>query len=203
MKLHYSVNSPFVRKCLVTAHELGLRDRLEIVPANAHPVTRDRSLVAVNPLGQVPTLVTDDGAVLYDSRVICEYLNDLADGEILPSDRTARYAVLVEQSLADGMTDAALITRYETAARPEALRWKDWIEGQLDKVACGLAELERRASGFGDRVDLGTISFACALGYLDFRFPTLGWRELHPNAAAWYEWFAGRESMVTTRPPAS
>ena len=95
---------------------------------------------------------------------------------------------------------AALLTRYEVAARPEALRWGEWIEGQLDKVACGLADLERRASAFGDRVDVGTISFACSLGYLDFRFASLAWRERHPNAAAWYEWFAGRESMVATRP---
>lgn len=203
MKLHHSATSPFVRKCLVVAQELGLRDRIDLVPANAHPVTRDRALVAVNPLGQVPTLVTDDGAILHDSRVICEYLNDLAGGELIPSDPAERWPVLVAQSLADGMTDAALLTRYETAARPEALRWSGWIEGQLDKVACGLAELEGRASGFGDRVDLGTIAFACSLGYLDFRFASLGWRDRHPNAAAWYEWFGGRDSMVATRPPAA
>lgn len=202
MKLYYSATSPFVRKCLVAAHELGLRDRIELVTANAHPVTRDRALVAVNPLGQVPTLVTDDGAVLHDSRVIAEYLNALADGDLLPPDGDERWSVLVEQSMADGVTDAALLTRYETFARPEPLRWSAWIEGQLDKVACGLAELERRASGFGDRVDLGTIAFACALGYLDFRFASLGWRDRHPNAAAWFEWFGGRDSMVATRPPA-
>ena len=200
MKIYYSVTSPFVRKCLVAAHELDLRDRIELVDANAHPVTRDRGLVALNPLGQVPTLVADDGAVLYDSRVIVEYLNALADGDLLPDDPDARWGVLVEQALADGITDAALLTRYEVAARPEALRWGEWIEGQLDKVACGLADLERRASSFGDRVDVGTISFACSLGYLDFRFASLAWRDRHPNAAAWYEWFAGRESMVATRP---
>lgn len=200
MKIHYSVTSPFVRKCLVAAHELGLRDRLEIVPANAHPVTRDRALVALNPLGQVPTLVTDGGAVLYDSRVIVEYLNALAGGDLVPDDPDARWSALTEQALADGMTNAALLTRYEVAARPEPLRWGEWIEGQLDKVACGLAELERRASAFGDRVDVGTIAFACSLGYLDFRFASLAWRDRHPNTAAWYEWFAGRESMVTTRP---
>jgi len=200
LKIYYSVTSPFVRKCLVAAHELGLRDRIELVDAAAHPVTRDRALVAVNPLGQVPTLVTDDGAVIYDSRVIVEYLNALGDGEIVPGDPDARWGVLTEQALADGITDAALLTRYEVAARPEALRWGEWIEGQLDKVACGLADLERRASGFGDRVDVGTIAFACSLGYLDFRFASLAWRERHPNAAAWYEWFAGRESMVATRP---
>lgn len=202
MKLYHSAASPFVRKCLVVAHELGLRDRVELVPASAHPVTRNRELIAVNPLGQVPTLVTDEGAVLYDSRVICEYLNALGDGDIVPADPDERWPRLVEQSLADGVTDAALLTRYETTARPEALRWSDWVEGQLDKVACGLAELERRASGFGDRVDIGTIAFACALGYLDFRFASLGWRDRHPNAAAWFEWFGGRESMMATRPPA-
>jgi glutathione S-transferase len=200
LKIHYSVTSPFVRKCLVAAHELGLRDRLEIVPANAHPVTRDRALVALNPLGQVPTLVTDGGAVLYDSRVIVEYLNALAGGDLVPDDPDARWSALTGQALADGMTNAALLTRYEVAARPEPLRWGEWIEGQLDKVACGLAELERRASAFGDRVDVGTIAFACSLGYLDFRFASLAWRDRHPNTAAWYEWFAGRESMVTTRP---
>ena len=203
MKLYYSPTSPFVRKCLVAAHELGIRDRIELVPSNAHPVTRDRALVARNPLGQVPTLVTDEGAVLYDSRVVVEYLNALAAGELVPEDAEARWSALTEQSLADGMTDAALLTRYEVAVRPDALRWSEWIEGQLDKVACGLADLERRASSFGDRVDVGTIAFACSLGYLDFRFASLAWRERHPNAAAWYAWFAGRESMVETRPPAA
>jgi glutathione S-transferase len=203
MKLHYSATSPFVRKCLVVAHELGLRDRLELAPANAHPVTRDRSLIAVNPLGQVPTLVTDDGAILYDSRVICEYLNELGGGVIVPADGEARWSALRDQSLADGVTDAALLVRYETTARPEPLRWAEWIAGQLDKIACGLVDLEARASGFGERVDIGTISFGCALGYLDFRFASLDWRDRHPNAAAWFAWFGGRESMATTRPPAA
>ncbi|CAG0953807.1 partial glutathione S-transferase, partial [Gammaproteobacteria bacterium] len=91
MKIHYSVTSPFVRKCLVAANELGLRDRIELVGASAHPVTRDRGLVAINPLGQVPTLVTDEGAVLYDSRVIVEYLNTLAGGDLVPEDPDARW----------------------------------------------------------------------------------------------------------------
>jgi len=202
MKLYYSPPSPFVRKVRVVAHELGLTDRIELVTANAHPVNRDRALVLVNPLGKVPTLVTDDGAILFDSRVVCEYLNELADGEIVPSDRDARWNALVEQSMGDGIMDAAVLTRYETFARPEPLRWEDWIAGQLDKVACGLADLEARASGFGERVDVGTIACACALGYLDLRFGTLAWRDNHPNVAAWFAWFGGRESMMLTRPPA-
>lgn len=201
MKLYYSQTSPFVRKVLVAAHELGLADRIEKLPASAHPVDRDRALVARNPLGQVPTLVTDDGDVLYDSRVICEYLSELADGEVVPSDGEARWRALVDQSLADGILDAAVITRYEMAARPEALRWSDWIAGQLDKVACGLAELERRAPDFGDRIDVGTIAYGCALGYLDFRFPQIDWRSAHPNLQRLHDKLATRPSFIDTAPP--
>ena len=152
----------------------------------------------------MPTLITDDGTVLYDSRVICEYLNELGDGRLLPRDGPARWRVLVEQSLADGiMRRRACWRATRRRCGPEALRWDDWTDGQLDKVACGLAELEARAADFGDRVDLGTIAFGCALGYLDFRFASLAWRDAHPSAAAWFERFGGRDSMVATRPPAA
>ena len=200
MKIFHAAASPFVRKCLVAADELGLRDRIELVPAAAHPINRDATVVAQNPLGKIPTLVCDDGSVLFDSRVICEYLNGLGDGHLIPRRGDARFRVLTEQSLADGVMDAAVLTRYETFARPETLRWSDWITGQLAKVGSGLDALEARAASFGDRIDLGTIAFGCALGYLDFRFASLGWRDTRPNAAAWFEWFAGRDSMVATRP---
>jgi glutathione S-transferase len=203
MKLFYAAASPFVRKCLVSAHELGLRERLELVPAAAHPVNRDRALVARNPLGKIPTLITDNDAVLYDSRVICEYFNGLGRGHLLPEQGPQRWAVLVDQALADGIMDAAVLTRYENAARPEELRWTDWIAGQLDKVSCGLAEIEQRVGAFADRVDLGTIAIGCALGYLDFRYASFGWRDKYPKTAPWYERFAQRESMQATRPPAA
>jgi len=103
MKLLYSETSPFVRKCLVTAHELGIAARLELKPAAAHPVNRDRSVVEKNPLGKIPTLVTDEGTVLFDSRVICEYLNALGDGHLLPAAGQARFVVLTDQALADGL----------------------------------------------------------------------------------------------------
>jgi len=114
MKLFYSQTSPFVRKCLVTAHELGLAPRLELKPAAAHPVNRDRSVVERNPLGKIPTLVTDAGAVFFDSRVICEYLNGLGDGHLLPTVGEARFAILTDQALADGLMDAAVLARYES-----------------------------------------------------------------------------------------
>jgi glutathione S-transferase len=122
---------------------------------------------------------------------------------LLPSQRPARWAVLVEQSLADGMMDAAVLTRYETAVRPESLRWDAWVAGQLEKVTCGLAQIEQSARALANRIDVGTIAIACSLGYLDFRFASLGWRAKYPNAAAWFNRFAERDSMQTTRPESS
>jgi len=200
MKIFFAPASPFVRKCLVAAAELGLRERIELVSAAAHPVNRDKNVVAHNPLGKIPTLLADDGSVLYDSRVICEYLNALGDGHLLPREGNARWSVLAEQALADGICDAAVLTRYETFARPEPLRWNEWIAGQLEKVTSGLDLIEERAAGFADRVDLGTIAFGCALGYLDFRFASLAWRDNRPHAAAWFERFGERPSMIDTRP---
>jgi glutathione S-transferase len=203
MKLYYSATSPYVRKCLVAAQELGLRERIELLPAAPHPVNRDRALVVCNPLGKVPTLVTEDGAVLYDSRVICEYLNALGDGHLMPTVPAARWPIYRDEALADGMLEAAVLVRYETFARPETLRWKDWIDGQMDKVTCGLTEIEKRATALDERIDLGTIAIGCALGYLDFRFAALGWKNNHPKTAAWFEHFAARESMRATGPPAA
>ena len=202
MKLFYSPPSPYVRKSLVVAHELGLRARIELLPAAAHPINRDRTVVAHNPLGKIPTLVTDEGTALYDSNVICEYLNELGKGNFIPPRGPARWTVLTEHALADGMLDAAVLVRYETVLRPEPLRWNDWITGQMEKVTSGLDQIEQRASGFGDRVDLGTIAFGCALGYLDFRYASLAWRDKHPNASAWFERFSARPSMVATQPTA-
>jgi glutathione S-transferase len=201
LKILYSAASPFVRKCLVAAHELGLNGRIERVPAAAHPVNRDPTIVAKNPLGKVPTLITDDGTTIFDSRVICEYLDALGGHRLIPPDGPERWQVLSAQSLADGIMDAAVLTRYESAVRPEALRWGDWSAGQLEKVNAALAEFERRAAHFGDRVDIALIALAAALGYLDFRFASLTWRDRHPNLAAWYQWFSGRDSMVATQPP--
>jgi glutathione S-transferase len=200
MKLFHSPASPYVRKCMVVAHEAGLAARLELLPAAAHPVNRDRNLVASNPLGKVPTLLTDDGLALYDSRVICEYLDHVGGGGLFPPAGPARWRALGEQALGDGILDAALLVRYENGARPETLRWADWTAGQMDKVACGLAAIEAAAGGFGDRVDIGTVTLGCVLGYLDFRFATLGWRDRHPASAAWFARFEARPAMQATLP---
>lgn len=200
MKLHYSPASPFVRKVMICARELGLAARIETLPAAAHPVNRDGSIIASNPLGQVPTFFADDGTVLYDSRVICEYLDTLAGGGLFPKAGPARWNALVEQSLADGLLDAALLTRYERVARPDALKWPEWEAGQIDKIRCALDKFEADAAGFGSRLDIGTITIACALGYLDFRFPELGWREGRKALAGWFETISARPSVAATVP---
>ncbi len=196
MQIYFSPFSPYVRKCLVAAHELGLVDRITLLPAAANPVTRDQTIIARNPLGKIPTFIADDGRVLYDSRVICEYLDDLAGGgRLFPASGAARWDALTLQSLADGLLDAALLARYEVAMRPEALRWPDWLAGQLDKIHTSLAALERDTAALGARVDIGTIAVGCAVGYLDIRFADMGWRERYPQLAKWEAVFAQRPSM--------
>jgi glutathione S-transferase len=196
MKLYFSATSPYVRKCLVVAHELGVADRIGLLPSNAHPVQRDATLVAQNPLGKVPTLVSDDGQVLYDSRVICEYLDSRFGGSLFPREGAARWQALTLQSLADGMLDAALLARYEEAARPEALRWAEWSDGQIDKLHTSLASLEAEPAKWQGRVDIGTLALGCALGYIDLRFDRLGWRGRYPQVAAWAADFLQRPSMA-------
>jgi glutathione S-transferase len=202
MKIFYSAASPYVRKCIVVAHELGLADRIEHLAAAAHPINRDPNIVAKNPLGKLPALITDDGQALFDSRVICEYLNDLGKGNLQPQIGNLRWQILTEQSLGDGILDAALLARYEGFMRPEALRWAEWSAGQMAKIHSGIQYIEDHCANWGDSVDIGKISLACALGYLDFRFATTDWRTQYPKTAAWHLKFNARPSMQATMPKA-
>lgn len=199
MKLYHSPASPFVRKVRALAIETGIADRIELAATAVTPTSPDADVCADNPLGKLPTLVTDDGVGLYDSRVICEYLDGQHGGTpMFPADGDARWTALRRQALADGILDAAVNTRYETFLRPEGHRWPEWVEGQMGKVRRGLDVLE--AEGLDGTVDIGTIAVGCALGYLDFRFPDEGWRDTRPNLAAWYGTFAERPSMSGTVP---
>lgn len=199
MKLFYSPSSPFVRKVMVSALELGLADRLDHQPAAPHPIKRDSAIRAKNPLGQAPTLVTDDGLVLFDSRVICEYLDAQAGGSLFGTG-AARWRNLARAAMGDGLLGAALLVRYEGVVRPEVLRWSDWTDGQMAKVSDVLDAFEQIAPELGDAVDIGSITFGCALGYVDFRYPSLDWRGGHPAAASWFEAFSARPSMMETKP---
>ena len=203
MKLYYNPASPFVRKALVAAHETGLADGIEIVPVAMTPVAGVPELNAENPLGKVPALVLDDGTALYDSPVICEYLDTRHDGpRLFPAGGPERWTALRRQALCDGLLDAAILCRYETFIRPEERQWSGWIDGQRAKFRRALDALDSEAESFGDTVDIGTISAGCAADYLDFRSLDDGWRESRPRLAAWLAGFAARPSMQATRPSA-
>jgi glutathione S-transferase len=202
MKIFFSSSSPFVRKCMVVAAEVGLADQIELLPSSAHPVNRDQTIVTTNPLGQVPTFFTEDGQALYDSRVICEYLDHRGNGQIFPSDPARRWQALTEQSLADGILDAALLARYEKTVRPAERQWDDWVAGQMEKIESGLSYFEKNIDTTAQIVDISTISLACALGYLDFRYPNYDWRAKHPSLKDWYASFSQRPSVRNSAPPA-
>ncbi|MCR4268723.1 glutathione S-transferase [Nitratireductor sp. ZSWI3] len=201
MRLFFSPASPYVRKVMVTAHEKGVADRIELLGSAASPVKRDQTIVAKNPSGKVPTMLLDDGSALFDSRVICAYVDaQAAEPRLMPSD-AGRFRVLTLEALADSILDAALLARYETVMRPKELYWADWYRGQMDKIDSGLDALE---AGWMDLltgpVNAGSIAAACALGYLDFRFPDKDWRTARPGLAEWYASFSQRESMRRTMP---
>lgn len=201
MKLHYSPASPYVRKVNVCAEELGLAPRIEIVPTKVVPSEPNREYGKVAPLMKVPSLELDDGTVLFDSIVICEYLDSLAGGKLFPAAGDARWKALRLHALADGILDASILARYENFLRPAELRWQAWTQGQLAKVDQGLDFLEDCA-GELKGLDIGSISVGCALGYLDFRYGDRDWRGKHPKLAAWFEAISKRESFRRTVPKA-
>jgi glutathione S-transferase len=201
MQLYYATTSPYVRKVMVTAYCLGLSHQIELLDSAAHPIERDERIAAFNPLAKVPALRGEDGICLYDSRVICEYLNARANGGLLPQQGEARWISLTRQALGDGLLDAALLARYEFSARPEEKQWQRWVDAQLNKVAAALNEIERQVADFSrEPDDLGLIAIGCALGYLDFRFAALDWRTRHPFTAAWFATFDAHPAMDATRP---
>jgi glutathione S-transferase len=201
LKLQTNVASPFARKVRAVAIETGLAGKIAEVDRKVTPVQPDPAILRDNPLGKIPCLVTDDSTALYDSPVICEYLDTLHSGpKLFPGAGPARWTALRRQALADGIMDAGVLARYETFLRPEERRWPDWTQNQKLKFRRALDALEAEAESFGDTVDIGTISVGCALGYLDFRYADEGWRATRPGLAAWFERFSSRPSMATTAP---
>jgi glutathione S-transferase len=193
MKLRYSTTSPFVRKAHVLAIETGQIDRIELVKT----APADPDLGKNNPLQKVPALELDDGTSLYDSRVICEYLDAQAGGKFFPPAGPARWTALRRQALADGMMDAAVLRMMESK-RSDSERSADWDKRQRLKVTQGLAALE--ADHLGPQLDIGTLSVAIVLDYLDFRFKAEDWRPAHPKLAAWHKSFSERASLKKTLP---
>jgi glutathione S-transferase len=207
MKLRYSPTSPFVRKVTVAAYETGLDGRIERIPTRVAPTQRNDDVVRENPLVKIPALTTDDGLVIYDSPVICEYLDTLHSGaRLFPADGKPRWLALRQQALGDGVLDAAILGRYE-ALRPREFQWQEWTDAQIRKVRGALSALEMECEGNelqdvpeGHVPTIGQIAIGCALGYLDFRYAGEAWRERHRRLAAWYDTFAKRRSMQETIP---
>lgn len=199
MKLIQAPASPFVRKVLVTLHETGQLDEVEMVRVRTSPLAVDPAARAANPLGKIPALVRDDGPALFDSRVICRYLDDRAESGLYPPARI--WEVLTLEAMADGISDAAVAISYELRLREADRQSEDWIAAQWAKIRDALQVIEERwMSHLAGPVDAGQIALAAALGYLDFRHDARNWRAGLTALPTWEAAFRERESMRATAP---
>jgi glutathione S-transferase len=199
MKLHWSPRSPFVRKVMIVAHERGLVDRIVCVRTVAAMTKPHAALMQDNPLSKIPTLVLDDGSVLYDSPVICEYLDGLGGApRLFPAEPAARFAALRRQALGDGFLDLLVALRNERErAHPSEVQ----MASTAVRKAAVLQRLEREADALDAAAfGIGHIAIGCALSYLDFRFADEDWRKGHPRLAHWHAAFAARPSVRATEP---
>ena len=201
MKLHWSPRSPYARKVMVFAHEAGVTGRIEQVPTLVSMTAPNRELMRVNPLAKIPTLITDDGMALFDSSVICEYLDTLHGGaKLFPAASAGRWPALRWQALGNNMLDNLVPWRNERL-RPQAQQSPETIAGFELKVRNAVGVLDAEAAALGKAaLGIGHVTIAVALGYIDFRFSDLGWRNGNPKITAWYETFAKRPSMQATLP---
>ncbi len=198
MKLHFAPTSPFVRKVMVCAILRGIEGRIEKVATDPH--SSPPHLLRDNPLSKVPCLVTDEGVAVFDSAVICEYLDTLGDAPPLlpPTGSRERLAVQVRQALADGVMDAAVARRMRFGKPVDEAR-AAFLARQKAAVERGLAVLE--ADPPAGLSDIGEIAVACTLGYLDFRFADEPWRDAHPRLAAWFAEVSKMPALAQTAPP--
>lgn len=196
MKLHWSPRSPFVRKVMVAAHELGLADRIQTVRTVVAMTKPARELFPDNPLGKIPTLVLEDGTILYDSQVIVEYLDSLAGGRLIPAAGPARWQELRRHALANGFLDLLILWRNERDKSPPLPALVEAFALKTDAVLPAIeAEIGAIAAA---PLGLAQITLGIVGSYLDFRFPDIDWRARCPNFAAWHKGFAERPSMRAT-----
>lgn len=200
MKLFHSPTSPYVRKVMVISMEKGLDGQIEKIPTSVTPLKREGELPTRNPIGKVPCLVTDDGRALFDSPVICSYIDSLKAPALIPEDANGRFQSMTLEALADGLLDAGLLLRYEST-RPEDKQWQPWIDGQMAKIMGVIDALETTyADALSGPLTMGQIAVACALGWFDFRFGHVDWRKDHPKVAAFAARMAERPSIKATVP---
>lgn len=200
MRLYHSPTTPYGRKVMVLLHETGLVGDVEVVQAGGTPLDPGTQPLDANPLGKIPVLEPGDGTAIYDSRVICRYLDTRAGAGLYPP-APRLWQCLTLEATADGILEAALLMVYESRLRPEPIRFEPWVEGQWTKVTRALDTLEDRWMGhLHGPLDMGQIALACALGYLDFRHGPRDWRTGRAELATWYDAFSRRKSMTATEP---
>jgi glutathione S-transferase len=198
LKLHWSPKSPYVRKVMVCAHELGLVDRLELVRSVAAMLKPNERLMQDNPLSKIPALVLADGFVLFDSVVICEYLNDLADGALFPKQSADKWQALRWHAFGDGLLDALILWRNEREREAPLTPLLDAFEL---KTRAALKQLDDETQALTETpFSIGHITLACALGYIDYRFDSFGWRSIAPRLADWHAETGARPSFQLTEP---
>ena len=201
MKLTFSPASPFARKVRIAAIELGLIDKIELVPATVAPGTVNEEYSKISPLKKLPVLITNDGDVILDSYVIVEYLNETAGGALIPAYGRKRWQVKTDHSLIQGMLDSMLLCRYEKAVRPQGLQWPAWSEDHWNRVWAGMARYEKRDDVLGGPFDIVQIGLTCVLGYADFRFADCGWRKAYPKLDQFHQKMLQRPSVSISVPP--
>lgn len=201
MTLHWSPRSPYVRKVVIAAHELGLHGRIDRVRTVVGGTTPHAELMRENPLGKIPTLVLADGTVIHDSPLVCEFLDTLHSGEkLFPNAWPARLVALRWQAVGSGMLDISLL-RLTERNKPEVLRSGPHEALWLGKITCCLDALEAQAPELAATpFSIGHIAVGVALGYLDFRFGAEAWREGRPQLAAWHAGFNARPSVAANLP---
>lgn len=200
MQLFSSPTSPFARKVNVLLAETGQQADVEVLGAAGSPLDSSKMPTEHNPLGKIPTLVRPEGLALFDSRVICQFLDDRAGGGLYPA-APRLWDCLALEAMSDGVVDAAILIVYESKLRTADMQMQGWVDGQWSKVARALGELEGNWMAYlSGPFDMGQVALGCALSYLDFRHGARNWREGHPNLAAWESEFAKHDSMIETVP---
>ena len=201
MKLTFASASPFARKVRIAAIELGLIDKIELVPVTVAPGTPNDEYSKIHPLKKLPVLILDNGDVIADSYVIVEYLNELAGGNLIPDCGATRWQVKTDHSLLQGMLDSMLLCRYERMARPEGAHWQAWYDDHWNRAWLGMARFEGRDDVLKGPFTIAQIGLVCVLSYADYRFADCGWRKAYPKLDVFHQKMLERPSIKVSAPP--
>jgi glutathione S-transferase len=202
MKLTFSPSSPFARKVRIAAIELGLLDKIELVPTTVAPGQPNPEYSKIYPLKKLPAMILANGDIIVDSYVIVEYLDELAGGgKLIPASGPTRWKVKSDHSMLQAMLDSMLLCRYEKMVRPQGLQWQAWSDDHWNRAWTGMAHFEKQSYMLSRPLDISQIALVCVLGYADFRFADCGWRKAYPKLDAFHQKMLERPSVKISLPP--